>query len=647
MSGIATIFHRNDQPVERQQIDKLIHAITWRGPDHQGVWCNRSVAIGAVQLWTTPEDQDMLQPLVTPQGDCLALDGRLDNRADLGRQLNIPEHDLAAMSDVTLLWAAYQKWGRGCIDHLVGAYAFIIWDAGKLELFCGRDPVGLRSFFYHWDGHRFYAASTLQALRSLGLWQLTLSEDYIWDYLTTSFNSSYDAEATPFQEIKRLPGGHFLLVTKTDLSVKRYWLPWELPQLQYKQNAEYVAHLHDLFREVITAHCRADGPIGVALSGGLDSSAILCVAREIEQAGQLPAPELHSFTLVWQGAVQSLTGYVDGGFAETVIKKVGGPSHCLVCDGVTMFDQVPHRGPVPQDEPNFHIYTPWFNLEQRVKETGSRVLLTGVGADEGMAASLFFIVDWLRRGRVRETFHIVKNVAQVTSHSFNQVLFNLVLAGLGPRSLAYRLHKMQPRNSSLGLNTRFHARTSAWLPQSEKLIRRSLARHNLIPKNFKEIAGQAQLEASLLLVGDNTRLWSGQYLGLPAQVDQRYPFFDRRLVEFFVRIPTIQKIGSSGQRKLVMRRAMTGILPDDVCWRRGNTDYGFVFREGLNHHWNEFRAIFTDSYAAAAGFIDGEAFLNVLNARRLGSGTVSDAEIIPTLGLEFWLREIENVTSDR
>lgn len=647
MSGIATILHRNEQPVQRQQIDKLIHDITWRGPDHQGIWCNHSIAVGAVQLWTTPEDQNMLQPLVTPQGDCLALDGRFDNRADLGRQLNIPERELAGMSDADLLWAAYQKWGHNCIDHLVGAYAFIIWDAGKRELFCGRDPIGLRSLFYHWNGHQFYAASTLQALRSLGLWQSTLNEDYIWDYLTTSFNSTYDAEATPFQEIKRLPGGHFLLLTQTGLTVRRYWQPWELPQLQYKQNAEYAAHLRELFAEVVAAHCRAIGPVGVALSGGLDSSAILCVAREIEQAGQLSAPELHSFTLVWQGAVQSLTGYVDGGFAETVIKKVGGPSHRLICDGVTMFDQVPHKGAVPQDEPNFHIYTPWFNLEQKVKETGSRVLLTGVGADEGMAASLFFIVDWLRRGRVREAFHIVKNVAHVTSHSFNQVLFNLVLAGLGPRSLAYRLHTMQPRNSSLGLNTRFHARTSSWFPQSEKRMRRSLARHRLIPKNFKEIAGQAQLEASLLLVGDNTRLWSGQYLGLPAQVDQRYPFFDRRLVEFFVRIPTTQKIGPSGQRKLVMRHAMTGILPDDVCWRRGNTDYGFVFRDGLNHHWNEFRNIFTNSRAAAAGFIDGTAFLNVLNARRLGSGTVSDAEIIPTLGLEFWLREIENVTSDR
>jgi asparagine synthase (glutamine-hydrolysing) len=641
MSGIAAILHFDDQPVDRKQMDELIQALSWRGPDRQGNWINGSVAMGAVQLCTTPEDWLVSQPVTMPQGECLALDGRIDNRADLGRILAIPESALASMSDVTLLWLAYQKWGETCVDHLIGAYAFIIWDAQKRELFCGRDPIGLRTFFYHWDGRRFYAASTLQSLRGLGLWQLTLNDDYIWDYLTTSFNGSYDAEATPFSEIKRLPGGHFLRLTEAGPVVKRYWKPWELSPLQYKKDAEYTDHLRELFQEVVAAHCRAAAPVAVALSGGLDSASIFGIARQMEQAGQLPAPALHTFTLVWQEAVQSLTGYADGEFAEVTIEKFGGPAHYLVCDGVTMFDQVPHRGPVPQDEPNFHIYTPWFKLEQKVKEMGSRVLLTGMGADEGMVASLFFIVDWLCNGRVRGALRAAKNVATVTPHSFGQILFNLVLAGLGPRSLAYKLHQMQPKNSFLGLDSRFHARMTSWLPEKERLIRRSLDRHRLIPKNFKAISGQAQFEASLLLVGDNTRLWSGQYLGLPANIDQRYPFFDRRLIEFFLRIPNAQKVGLSGDRKLVMRRAMAGTLPDPVCWRRGNTDYGFVVREGLNQHWQQFQDLFTNSRAAAAGYIDGPAFLQVLNARRLGSGIFSDADIIPILGLEFWLREIE------
>lgn len=641
MSGIAAILHFDEYPVEREQIDRLVQTLAWRGPDHQDSWVNGAIALGAVQLWTTPEEWGIPQPMVTSQADALVLDGRIDNRADLSWALGIPERALASMSDIALLWAAYQKWGEACVDHLVGAYAFVIWDAGKQELFCGRDPMGLRSLFYHWDGRRFYAASSLHALRRLNNLQFTLNDEYIWDYLTTSFSGSYDAEATPFREIRRLPNGHFLRLKEAGLHVKRYWRPWETPPLRYKKDSEYAAHLRHLFEEVVAVHCRAAGPVGVALSGGLDSSSIVSVAREMERAGKLPAAELHTFTLVWQGVTQSLTGYTDGDFADVVVKKYGGATHYLVCDGVTMFDQIPHRGPAPQDEPNFHLYTPWFNLEQKVKETGIRVLLTGVGADEGMAGSLFFIVDWLRHGRVRDALRVVKRVAELTPHNYSQVFFNLVLAGLGPRSLAYFLHEMQPRHSSLALNTRFHARVAPWLPEKKRLMRRSLARHHLIPKNFKEISDQAQFEGGLLLAGDNTKLWSDQYLGLPAHIDQRYPYYDRRLIEFFLRIPTTQKIGRSGERKAVMRRAMADILPEAVRLRQGNTDYGFVFREGLNHHWQEIQTLFANSRAAAAGYIDGPAFLKILNARRFGAGTVSDADIIPTLGLEFWLREIE------
>ena len=236
---------------------------------------------------------------------------------------------------------------------------------------------------------------------------------------------------------------------------------------------------------------------------------------------------------------------------------------------------------------------------------------------------------------------MAKYIAEVTPHSFSQIFFNLVLAGLGPRSLAQYLHQKQPRHSILRLNTRFHARITPWLPDKERLMQRSMARHSLIPKNFRAVASQAQFETGFLLAGDNTRLWGDQYLGLSANVDQRYPFYDRRLVEFFFRIPTALKLDQAGEHKFVMRQAMAGTLPDAIRLRRGNTDYGFVFLEGLNRHWDAFREMFTNSRAAAAGYIDGPAFLEALSARRLGSELNTDADIVPTLGLEFWLRELE------
>lgn len=641
MSGIATIVHFDDRPVLRTQIDNLVGAIAWRGPDHQGCWLNGQAAVGAVQLWTTHEDWGVPQPLVTPQGKTVALDGRIDNRADLARSLNIPNNELTEMSDVALVAAAFEKWGVASADHLAGAYAFVVWDAVQQELVCIRDPMGARSFFYHWDGRHFHASSTIHSLRALPNVHTTLNDDYIWDYLTTSFSGSYDPEATPFHEIQRVPAGHFLRLTKNGPKITRYWKPWELPKIDYKQDAEYANHLRELFEEVVIAYCRSKDPVAIALSGGLDSSSIVGVARELKQVGKLPTPDVHTYTLIWENASESLTGFTDGDFAEQVVKRHSGKTHYLICDGMTMFDHVPHRGPVPQDEPHFHLYTPWSNLERELGKNETRVLLTGVGADEGMAGSVFFIVDWLKKGRVRDALRVVKYIAQVTPHTYAQVLFNLVLAGLGPRSLAHFLHEKQPRHSSLTLNTRFHARTASWLQDDQRAFKRSLKRHKLIPKTFKDIAGRAQFEPGVLLAGDNSKLWSDQYLGLPAQVDQRYPYYDRRLMEFFARIPTIQKIGRNGERKSVMRRAMEGTLPNTIRYRKGNTDYGFIFRDGLNKNWQAFQSLFENSHAEAAGFINGKSFLSELNARRHGSALFTDADLIPTIGLEFWLREIE------
>jgi asparagine synthase (glutamine-hydrolysing) len=646
MSGIISIFHKNEEPVAMADMERLMQGIAWRGPDQQGCWIEGGIALGAVQLWTTAEDWGKPQPVQDANGNCLVLDGRLDNRVELIQSLRLLVQEAAAWSDAQLLLAAYQFWGTACLDHLAGNFAFALWDAARRRLVCARDPMGMRPFFYHWDGTHFYAASNLQALRRLSFLSLHLNEDYIWDFLTSTLASCFDLQATPFQEVQRLPSGHLLEVGERGLQVHRYWRPWELPPIHYNRDQEYAAHYRNIFETVVAAHSRAAGPVGVALSGGLDSSSVACVGRELALAGRLPAPDLHTFTMVWERAVHSITGYKDGAFADAVNEKYKGPSHSVICDSLTMFDEIPHRGPVPQDEPYFHIYTPWRYLNEKVHETGIRVLLTGVGADEGITANLLFVADWMREGRVRDALQVMKNTVQKTSYSYSQVWLNLVLGGWVSRSMAYRLSRIQPRHVKLGLGRRFYTSVPPWIPNPDRMVRRSLERHRLIPRHFKEVATQVQFEPGFLLDGDNGRLWSDQYVGLTSNVEQRHPYFDRRIVEFFLRIPMIQKLGRSGERKSVARRAMAGTLPEVVRLRDGNTDYGFVFREGLTQHWKAFQSMFHDSRAATAGFIDAPVFLKELEAKRMGAGNASNADVTPPLAVEFWLREIEEPVSD-
>lgn len=647
MSGIASILHLDDQPVAREQIEQLVQSLTWRGPDHQAVWVNNTVALGAVQLWTTPEDWGTYQPLITPQGDCLVLDGRLDNRDELRQGLKISQADLKTMSDAELLWLSYKQWGSDCVMRLVGAFAFVIWDAAQQTLFAARDPLGLRSFFYFWNGRHFYAASTLQSLLVLPFLQPTLDKEYIWDYLTSTFMGPFDPEATPVREIRRLPGGHILQLKNSDPKVTRYWRPWELSTIEYKSDKEYFDHFQNLFRGVIAEQCRAVGPLGSALSGGLDSSSVVCIAKELEAEGVLPAKEFHTFTMLFDQSLRQNAGaLVHPAKLDVLGEKYGLTVHKIECDDwLPMFAQLPYRGRVPQDEPFIIPSRAYRNMGLKIKQVcpDIRVLLTGLGADEGLASSLFFVVDWLREGQFSKAMQVVRQVSAASPLSPNQILLHLVLAGLGPRSLAYRLRQKHTGPWDMDLGFRFHFRVPRWAPDKPFLTQRALSRLKLIPHNFKSIATQAAFERNILLLGDNVRLWDDQYIGTASGMEMRHPFYDRRLVEFFLRLPVLQKLGRDGGSKYILRQVMADIVPQPAKEAAQPEGEGFlyVYRESVKAQWPQLEQLFADSRAAAAGFIDPGLFLQELGEKRFGRGNAPDTAIFSTLALEFWLRELE------
>lgn len=652
MSGIAVIFHLHDKPVADEQINQLVQAMAWRGPDHQGTWLQDSVAMGAVQLWTTPEEWGVRQPVNTPHGDCIVMDGRLDNRPELGHTLKISHAALEAMSDIDLLGAAYQQWGKECVDYLAGSFAFVIWNPTNRTLFAARDPLGMRTFFYFWDGQHFYGASTLQALRGLSFVKPALDEKYIWDYLTSSFMGSFDPEATPLKDIRRLPAGYTLLLTAKDLDVTRYWKPWSLSPINYKRDVEYSEHFRSLFDQIVASHCRAIGPVGVALSGGMDSSAVVCVAKELEQAGVIPTQDLHTFTISFSQSIRAYAGeLVNRPRLDMIAAKYGIPVHKIESDDwLPMFEEIPYRNRVPQDEPFIILPRPYRNMGYKIKQVlpDVRVLMTGLGADEGLASSLFFIVDWLRQGNYRPALEVADIVARQSTATSpmtrNQVLFNLILGGMGPRSLAYHLRRKRPGPTDGSLGFRFHFRIPRWIPNHKALTERAFSRLKLIPKTFKAIATQAAFERNILLLGDNVRLWDDQYIGTAAGLEMRHPFYDRRLVEFEQRIPASQKIGPQGKNKYVLRRAMAGIIPvpQEQNGHQEGEGFPYIYRESLKAQWSEIENLFSDSRAAAAGFIDPKSFLEELAKKKTGRGDVTDTEIISTLALEFWLRDFEN-----
>ena len=165
MSGIVGLVTRGGEPVKRLELEGMLTSLAHRGPDGTGVWCEGPAGLGHLMLWTTPESLLERLPLVSPGGHLvLTADARIDNRADLIRTLALGGRPAEALTDSHLILAAYEKWGERCPEHLLGDFAFALWDARQHRLFCARDHMGVKPLYYYKSPRLFACASELKAL---------------------------------------------------------------------------------------------------------------------------------------------------------------------------------------------------------------------------------------------------------------------------------------------------------------------------------------------------------------------------------------------------------------------------------------------------------------------------------------------------
>ncbi|WP_243664329.1 asparagine synthase-related protein [Rhodothermus marinus] len=228
-------------------------------------------------LHTTPESLHEQQPLVAPEGDLvLVADARIDNRDELLAALGLRSMAERPVTDAALILAAYRRWEADCPDRLIGDFAFAIWDRRHRRLFAARDGMGVRPFYYFHDGRRFAFATLLPAVRLLPDVPQDIDEEMILRYLSRHGIES-ERERTFYSALRRLPGGHALLVDAQGLRLWAYWQP-ELKELRLGSEAEYAEAFRATFEEAVRCRLRSVTPIGSHLSGGLDSSSVSCMA---------------------------------------------------------------------------------------------------------------------------------------------------------------------------------------------------------------------------------------------------------------------------------------------------------------------------------------------------------------------------------
>jgi asparagine synthase (glutamine-hydrolysing) len=548
-------------PPDSARIDLVRH----RGPDGSGSRVFESrvgpVMMGHRRLAIIDTSDAGLQPM-SYAGDryWLIFNGEIYNYLELRGELESRGHVFRTRSDSEVLLAAYAQWGEACLDRLVGMFAFVVMDTADQVAFLARDRFGIKPLYLAVSPSGLAAGSEIKQLVGLPGVPGRINLPRLYDFLAGGM-SDHTAE-TMFAGVRQLRGGECL---RLDL---RQWHPgieppvrrwYELPQADTIDIAEDEAaeRFLALFDDSIRLHLRSDVTVGSCLSGGLDSSAIVCVAdRQVRAAGD--AALFNSIT-----ACYAEKEFDERPFAEAVVAATRTAPHFIYPraeDALTRAEQITWH----QDEPygSTSIFAQWCVFEEAAK-IGVKVMLDGQGADEQLAgyhsAFGYHFASLIRRGRFlavargmieRRRFHGTDLVTQLRD----------ALLPLVPRSMVAKLHR--------------HHRTIAehdWLgsPAFAELHGRYSPQNNALATNgFPPIDGIGELCRALTGVTNLPMLlhWEDRN-SMAHGVESRVPFLDHRLVELTLGLGERHKI-VGGDTKRVLRRAMSGIIPETIVQRR-------------------------------------------------------------------------------
>jgi asparagine synthase (glutamine-hydrolysing) len=628
MSGIAGIYNRDGRDVDPVLLSRMTGAISHRGLDGSGEWISGPVGLGHQMLWTTPESTRERQPLCDDTATrCLTFDGRIDNRKDLKRCLEANGVKLRMDTDAEMVLAAYECWGSTSPNRLLGDFAFAIWDGRHRRLFCARDILGMRPFYYFADGHTFLFASELQQVLQMPSVPCEPNEGMIGEYLASVVNNKNE---TLYKRIFRLPPAHFLIITPDRVRMDRYWDIDPAKVIRYRSDKEYADHFLDIFREAVCCRMRAHGRVGAQLSGGLDSSSVSCVARSLINTGAISENGFETFSMVFPGWRCDESEYI-----EAVKTKSGIKSNALhpdVPERSWYEAQVARYLDIP-DYPNGSMSD---SMEDLARKKGFRVLLTGLGGDEWFTGSYYHYADFLRQFRilslVREARHEFGKSALMPLPS--NPLLNYAFKPLIPENISTWIRRI--KNHGKTAHDWIDPRLARSINLTQRLYRTiNWTRFSSFAQGGHYIASTSGFQTHAIEMEERSASSFG--------IELRHPFHDRRLLEFGLALPEEQR-SRANHRKLIIRRAMGDYLPKTVLHRHTKAEFSRVFVRALKVQGGV--RLFDSLSVADAGWVD-EREIKFMYRRLDQPDTKNDEDFYDNVwplwhvfGIELWFNHM-------
>jgi asparagine synthase (glutamine-hydrolysing) len=290
MSAHAGVWNFDGKPVDQAFLARLGSGIEPYGPNCCNSYVEYSLGMVHHAFHTTAESCLERQPHVSARKNVITWDGRLDNREDLIRELRAELR--GEQTDVAIVVAAYEKWGSDCLGRIIGDWALSIWDATEQVLVLARDYIGVRQLYYHLKRDSLVWCTHLASLVLQSKTQFTINDEYIAGYLALW----PEADLTPYCEIQAVPPGSFVAISGGEKTIHKYYNLGRRTRIRYKTDREYEHHFLFAFRTAVKRRLRCTAPVLAELSGGLDSSSIVCMADDLIRSGEVNVPRLDTLS---------------------------------------------------------------------------------------------------------------------------------------------------------------------------------------------------------------------------------------------------------------------------------------------------------------------------------------------------------------
>jgi asparagine synthase (glutamine-hydrolysing) len=603
----------------REYIEKVNAVLAPYGPDGDGFYSRNEIAILYRAFHTTKESRTETQPHISPSGSVITWDGRLDNRAELLDELN---NGLSINStDVEIVSSAYENWGANCFARLIGDWALSVWNPMNRSIILAKDPIGTRHLYYVLNGKRIAWCTVLDPLVLSAEKPFNICEEYVAGW----FSTFPAAHLTPYAGVQAVPPSAYVLLKPGKHLVTKYWDFDPDSKIRYRTNAEYEEHFRHVFAQAVQRRLRSDTAVLAELSGGRDSSSIVYMADSLIEKGAAETPRLDTISYYddsepnWNerpyfAKVEEQRGrigfHIDVGFLNQ--------SESIPAE----LDAFPRFGLIPTPAKNVRTVAA---VRTCLKSQGNRIILSGTGGDEvmgGVPTPTPELQDLMATASLKKLTLQLKSWALQKRKPWFHLLLQAAVGFVRPT-----------------LNISKHHHCPEWLkPEFANRYRMALAGY---PQRVHLLGALPTFQDNINTLQALRRQLAAKPLLLQAVCDKAYPYLDRDLLEFMYAIPREHSVCPKLRRAL-MRRALTGIVPDEILNRKRKASVARAPLLRISTEYSRLAPMSHQLVSDSLGIVNSKNFLDAIQIACRGEDWHWHP-LLRAVYMEDWLRQVLNL----